>query len=83
MPRCSDLAIFVVTDRRTDRRTDRQTDRQTDGQTDADYFTPCACARGNKPGVVPRVNFELQLKGRGPKFAAPPTLNFLPPPMIR
>jgi hypothetical protein len=32
MPRCSDLAIFVVTDRQTDR---------------TDYFTPCACARGN------------------------------------
>ena len=36
VPRCRDLAIFVVT---TDRQTDGQTDRQTD------YFTP-AHARG-------------------------------------
>ena len=35
VPRCRDLAIFVVTtDRQTDRRTDGQMGRQTD------YFTP-------------------------------------------
>ncbi len=53
--RCSDLAIFWVTDRQTDTWTDGQTDRRTDGQMDrrTDRRTePIAIPLAHARGVI-------------------------------
>ena len=49
MPRCRDLAIFVMT---TDRQTDRQTNR---------LLYPCACARGNEKRGVEAIKVVVGL----------------------
>ena len=53
VPRCRDLAIFVVT-----------TDRHTDGQTDR-LLNLCGCARGNKvTSVVGSWGFQTSTDDR-------------------